>query len=143
MANEDSNTFTQKDLMQHLLHASQHVATREELQTVKQEIVADIDKRFEQVDKRFEQVDKRFEQVDRRFDELRSEIKAQGAELRSDIKEQGRRHDRLSWAIFAAMFAVFFKDQIVTLFSWFLNFVSPREDVPEKNEREKRGAILR
>jgi len=136
MANEDSNTFTQKDLMQHLLHASQHVATREELQTVKQEIVADIDKRFEQVDKRFEQ-------VDRRFDELRSEIKAQGAELRSDIKEQGRRHDRLSWAIFAAMFAVFFKDQIVTLFSWFLNFVSPREDVPEKNEREKRGAILR
>ena len=110
MANEDSNAFTQKDLMQHLLHASQHVATREELQTVKQEIVADIDKRFEQVDKRFEQ-------VDRRFDELRSDIKAQGDELRSDIKEQGRRHDRLSWAIFAAMFAVFFKDQIVTLFS--------------------------
>ena len=106
MSNEDPSTFTQKDLMQHLLHASQHAATREELQTVKHEIVADIDKRFEQVDKRFEQVDKRFEQVDKRFDELKS-----------DIKEQSRRHDRLSWYLFAGMLAIFFKDQLATLFA--------------------------
>ena len=99
MSNEDPSTFTQKDLMQHLLHASQHAATREELQTVKQEIVADIDKRFEQVDKRFEQVDKRFD------------------ELKSDIKEQSRRHDRLSWYLFAGMLAIFFKDQLATLFA--------------------------
>jgi septal ring factor EnvC (AmiA/AmiB activator) len=104
MSNEDPSTFTQKDLMQHLLHASQHAATREELQTVKHEIVADIDKRFEQVDKRFEQVDKRFEQVDKRFDELKS-----------DIKEQSKRHDRLSWYLFAGMLAIFFKDQLATL----------------------------
>ena len=104
MPNEDPSTFTQKDLMQHLLHASQHAATREELQTVKHEIVADIDKRFEQVDKRFEQVDKRFEQVDKRFDELKS-----------DIKEQSKRHDRLSWYLFAGMLAIFFKDQLATL----------------------------
>ena len=97
MSNEDPSTFTQKDLMQHLLHASQHAATREELQTVKHEIVADIDKRFEQVDKRFEQVDKRFD------------------ELKSDIKEQSRRHDRLSWYLFAGMLAIFFKDQLATL----------------------------
>jgi septal ring factor EnvC (AmiA/AmiB activator) len=76
--------------MQHLLHASQHAATREELQTVKQEIVADIDKRFEQVDKRFD-------------------------ELKSDIKEQSKRHDRLSWYLFAGMLAIFFKDQLATL----------------------------
>ena len=104
MSNEDPSTFTQKALMQHLLHASQHAATREELQTVKHEIVADIDKRFEQVDKRFEQVDKRFEQVDKRFDELKS-----------DIKEQSKRHDRLSWYLFAGMLAIFFKDQLATL----------------------------
>ena len=97
MSNEDPSTFTQKDLMQHLLHASQHAATREELQTVKHEIVADIDKRFEQVDKRFEQVDKRFD------------------ELKSDIKEQSKRHDRLSWYLFAGMLAIFFKDQLATL----------------------------
>ena len=105
MTNDDPNTFTQKDLMQHLLHATQHAATREELQLVKQEIVADIDKRFEQVDKRFEQVDKRFEQVDKRFDELKGEI-----------KEQGKRHDRLSWAIFAGMLAIFFKDHLAGIF---------------------------
>jgi hypothetical protein len=69
--------------MQHLLHASQHAATREELQTVKQEIVADIDKRFD--------------------------------DLKSDIKEQSKRHDRLSWYLFAGMLAIFFKDQLATL----------------------------
>ena len=95
MSSEDPNTFTQKDLMQHLLHATQHAATREELQSVKQ----DIDKRFEQVDKRFEQVDKRFD------------------ELKLDIREQGKRYDRLSWAIFAAMLAIFFKEPLAKLFS--------------------------
>ena len=82
--------------MQHLLHATQHAATREELQTVKQEIVSDIDKRFEQVDKR--------------FDELK-------VELKSDIQLLGNRHDRLSWAIFAGMLAIFFKEHLVKLFS--------------------------
>ena len=96
MANEDPNTFTQKDLMQHLLHATQHAATREELQLVKQELVADFDKQFEQVDKR--------------FDELKSELKG-------EIREQGRRHDRLSWAIFAGMLAIFFKDHLTKLFA--------------------------
>lgn len=91
MTNDDPNTFTQKDLMQHLLHATQHAATREELQLVKQEIVADIDKRFEQVDKRFD-------------------------ELKGEIKEQGKRHDRLSWAIFAGMLAIFFKDHLAGIF---------------------------
>ena len=88
MEQQDPNTFTQKDLMQHLLNASQHVATREELQDVKSDM------------------DRRFEQVDKRFDELRSDIKEQGNELRSDIKEQGKRHDRLSWYIFAGMLAI-------------------------------------
>ena len=103
MSSEDPNTFTQKDLMQHLLHATQHAATREELQAVKQEIVSDIDKRFEQVDKRFEQMGKR-------FDELKTELK-------TDIQLLGNRHDRLSWAIFAAMLAIFFKEHIMKLFT--------------------------
>ncbi|MBT6668927.1 MAG: hypothetical protein HOB03_02600 [Gammaproteobacteria bacterium] len=86
MEQQDPNTFTQKDLMQHLLNASQHVATREELLDVK----SDMDRRFELVDKRFD-------------------------ELRSDIKEQGKRHDRLSWYISAGMLAIFFKEHLVKL----------------------------
>ena len=35
-----------------------------------QQLIQQMDKRFEQVDKRFEQVDKRFEQMDQRFVEL-------------------------------------------------------------------------
>ena len=134
MSSEDPNTFTQKDLMQHLLHATQHAATREELQSVKQEIVADIDKRHEQIDKRFEQVDKRFEQVDKRFEQVDKrfeqvdkrfeqverrfeQVDRRFDELKMDIKEQGKRYDRLSWAIFAAMLAIFFKEHITKLFS--------------------------
>ncbi len=100
----DPNTFTQKDLMQHLLHAAQHSVTREEMasQFVQAEKITK--ERFEHVDKRFEHVDKQFEHVDKRFDELKLEI-----------KELGKRHDRLSWAIFAGMLAIFFKDVIVKI----------------------------
>ena len=35
-----------------------------------------MDKRFEQVDKRFEQVDKRFELVDKRFEEMRLDMES-------------------------------------------------------------------
>jgi len=108
MQMNDVNTFTQKDLMHHLLQAAQHAVTREELQTAKAEIIADMDRRFEQVGIRFGQVDKR-------FDELKADIKVQGNELKADIKEQGRRHDRLSWAIFAGMLAIFFKDHLTKL----------------------------
>jgi len=101
MQMHDTNAFTQKDLLHHLLQATQHAATREELQgvradlkadilAVKAEIVADMDRRFEQVGKRFDG-------------------------LKADIKEQGRRHDRLSWAIFAGMLAIFFKDHLTKL----------------------------
>ncbi|MBT3348460.1 MAG: hypothetical protein HN398_08505 [Thiotrichales bacterium] len=38
----DSKDFTQKDLMQFLLHSTQHVATREELEGVKKDLRADI-----------------------------------------------------------------------------------------------------
>ncbi|RKX97112.1 MAG: hypothetical protein DRZ90_07325 [Spirochaetes bacterium] len=34
------------------------------------DLIHQMDKRFEQVDKRFEQVDKRFEQVDKRFEQV-------------------------------------------------------------------------
>ena len=122
MQEDDKNTFTQKDLMQHLLHAAQHAVTREEMiaqfaqaearqkdradQTERrfeqvEKRIEQVDKRFEQVDKRFEQVDKRFELVDKRFDEIKH-----------DIREQGKRHDRLMWAIFAGMLAIFFKEQL-------------------------------
>lgn len=88
MTKPDPDTFTQKDLMQHLLHAAQHSVTREEMA-----------EQFAQSERINQE---RFKQIDRQFDDLKQEI-----------KEQGRRHDRLSWAIFAGMSAIFFKEYIV------------------------------
>jgi ABC-type transporter Mla subunit MlaD len=34
------------------------------------DLVRDVDRRFDQVDRRFDEVDRRFEQVDRRFDQI-------------------------------------------------------------------------
>jgi len=103
----DPNTFTQKDLMQHLLHASQHTVTREEMaaQFVQAEVINK--ERFEQSEKqnnqRFEQAEKHNNQ---RFDKLTEEIQG-----------QGKKPDRLTWALFAGMLAIFFKDYIVKLFA--------------------------
>jgi len=73
----DPNTFTQKDLMQHLLQASQHAVTREEMvaqfrqaEQQNKERFDQVDRRFEQVEKRFDQVEKRFEQVEKRFEQV-------------------------------------------------------------------------
>ena len=88
MAEPGSDAFTQKDQMQRLLNATQHSVTREEMvaQFAQSESVNT----------------ERFKQIDRKFDELRQEIKG-----------QGRRHARLSWAIFTGMLAVFFKGFII------------------------------
>jgi len=99
MNDPDTDTFTQKDLMQHLLHAAQHSVTREEMAA-----------QFSQFEGRNQE---RFKLIDKRFDDLQREIKENNIELKQEIKEQGRRHDRLSWAIFAGMSAIFFKEYIV------------------------------
>jgi len=84
----DPNTFTQKDLMQHLLQASQHAVTREEMtaqfrqaEQQNKERSEQVEKRFEQVEKRFEHVDKRFEQVDKRFEQIEKRFTHVDAQL--------------------------------------------------------------
>jgi len=114
--NEDKESFTQKDLMQHLLHAAQHSVTREEMasQFVQAEQITKdrfdqaeqiTKERFDQAEQitkeRFDQVDKRFEQVDKQF-----------VAVNVEIKEQGKKIDRLTWAIFIGMLAIFFKEPL-------------------------------
>jgi len=55
MSEQDPNTFTQKDLMQHLLHAAQHAVTREEMAAQFSQAEERQRERFEQVNQRFEQ----------------------------------------------------------------------------------------
>jgi len=97
----DPNTFTQKDLMQHLLQASQHAVTREEMtaqfrqaEQQNKERFEQVAKRFEQAEQqnkeRFEQVEKRFEQVEKRFEQVDNQLERQHQALMGmgqDIKD--------------------------------------------------------
>jgi len=68
----DPNNFTQKDLMQHLLHAAQHSVTREEMVVQFSQAERTAKERFDQA----EQVTKgRFDQVDQRFSTLEQATK--------------------------------------------------------------------
>jgi len=84
MIDPDNNTFTQKDLLQHLLHAAQHSVTREEMivqfsraEKISHENFEQADKmnaeRFKQIDNRFEQIEQRFELIDKRFEQAQIE----------------------------------------------------------------------
>jgi len=120
----DSNTFTQKDLMQHLLHAAQHSVTREEMagqfsqaEKINQERFDMINKQFEQAEKinqeRFDMVNKQFEQVNKQFGHVYKEFDG----IKQEIKTNAVKHDRLLWALFTGMLAIFFKDVIIKMFA--------------------------
>jgi multidrug resistance efflux pump len=87
--NTPTNEFTQKDLMQHLLNVSQHVATREELSEVKAELKQDI------------------AEVKAELKQDIAEIKADISELRADISgikiEMGRLTVKLGGMIVAGI----------------------------------------
>ena len=90
------NTFTQKDLMQHLLHTAQHAVTREEMAAQCAQA----------------------KQYNKEHFELAEQYnKEHFNSLSTEIKDQGKKHDRLTWALFAGMSAIFFKDIILSLFT--------------------------
>ena len=103
MESEDPNTFTQKDLMQNLLHACQHAATREELDGVRRDLKADILK----------------VESGLKADILKVEsgLKADILKVESSISKIDSKFDRLQWLIVGVIISVFLKDSIIALFS--------------------------
>jgi len=86
---------------------------------------------FDQMDQRFvaseqatkerfnhlEQVTKeRFDKIDQRFELAEKFNKELIGNLATDIKEQRNKQDRLIWAIFASILALFFKEYIMKSF---------------------------
>jgi len=96
----DPNTFTQKDLMQHVLHAAQHSVTREEMAV-----------QFSQA----EGITKdHFDFIQERWVQAEAVNKEKIDELAADIKEQTRKYDQLVLrAIIVGMLVLFFKDEIL------------------------------
>ena len=82
--------LTQKDIMQFLLHSTQHVATREELSAVKTELKQDISK-------------------------LETSLKQDISEVKNDISKVNSKFDKLQWLIVATLLTVVFKDYIISV----------------------------
>ena len=110
MEKEDPNSFTQKDLMQNLLHASQHAATREELDAVRRDLKEDISK----VESSISKVESGLKAD---ISKLESSISKVESRLKADISKVDSKFDRLQWLIVGVIISVFLKDSIVSLFS--------------------------
>jgi|APSaa5957512535_1039671.scaffolds.fasta_scaffold111886_1 phage-related tail protein len=88
MSNTKINTenFTQKDLMQHLLNVAQHTATREDLAIMRKES----DEKFEKLDSKIESVRDELKtdisKLDSKIESVRDELKADITKLDSKIE---------------------------------------------------------
>ena len=135
----DSNDFTQKDLMKHLLDTAQHAATRGDLQTAE----TNIGRRIERVQDEIGQVRNELKQeivnvrselkqdiADLRTElkqdiaelreeikEVRTELKSDHISLKSEVKELRNKMDRMTWAIcgtiVVAAVTMIFKDVLL------------------------------
>jgi len=92
--------------MLHLLYAAQHSVTREAMAGQFSQAEQINRERFGVINKQIEQVNKQFGHVYKEFDGIKQEIKT------SAVK-----HDRLLWALFTGMLAIFFKDVIIKMFA--------------------------
>ena len=111
MVDPDNNTFTQKDLLQHLLHAAQHSVTREEMivqfsraekishenfeqvDKMNAERFKQVDNRFKQIEQRFESIDKRFESIDKRFESIDKQFEQVDIQFEKSRLESNQRFD--------------------------------------------------
>ena len=91
-----NENLTQKDIMQFLLHSTQHVATREELQDVKRELKEDINK------------------LDNKIDKVGTNLKEDISKVEDKISKVEAKFDRIQWLIIATMFTVLFKDYLIS-----------------------------
>jgi hypothetical protein len=105
----NSENFTQKDLMQYLLHSTQHVATREELQITKMELKTEI----QEVRTKIQDV-----KTELKTDmlEIKTELKAEIKDTKIMIDKLDIKIDRMQWFMIAGMLSilgVLLKDYII------------------------------
>ena len=92
-----NENLTQKDIMQFLLHSTQHVATREELENVKQELKQDISKVDDKISKAETSLRQDISKIET---SLRQDISKVETSLRQDNKDLIKRMDRfMFWSL--------------------------------------------
>ena len=88
---QDTGSYTQKDLMQHLLNVAQHVVTREEAEKGFKEVNAKIDKVEANLNKRIDKIDARIDKVDAKIDKVDAKIDKVEANLNARIDKVSNR----------------------------------------------------
>ena len=101
----EPENLTQKDIMTYLLHSTQHTATREEVQDVKNELKFEIQKVEQRIDKVEISLKKEIQKVDQRIDKIDAKIDKVDAKF-----------DKITWLIISTIATVLLKDYIIDIF---------------------------
>jgi len=88
-----NENLTQKDIMQFLLHSTQHVATREELKDVKDDLSKDIEKVDDKISKLATKEE--LAKLDDKIDKVETSLKADIAKLDDKIAKLDDKIDKL------------------------------------------------
>ena len=88
-----NENLTQKDIMQFLLHSTQHVATREELKDVKDDLSKDIEKVDDKISKLATKEE--LAKLDDKIDKVETSLKADIAKLDDKIARLDDKIDKL------------------------------------------------
>ncbi|MEA1983004.1 MAG: hypothetical protein U9N39_05610 [Campylobacterota bacterium] len=103
-----NENLTQKDIMQFLLHSTQHVATREELDGVKRELKEDISKVESSL-----KMD--ISKVEEKIDRVESSLKGDISKVEEKIEKVDAKFDKIQWLIVATIMTILLKDYILAL----------------------------
>ena len=110
--NIDPNNFTQKDLMIHLLDASLHTVTREELKENNQKLETSLKDDIANLDTKIDKVETN---LNAKIDKVEVSLKADMSKLETSIQTVSAKFDKLQWLIVATIVASFSKDYILSL----------------------------
>ena len=109
--------FTQKDLIHHLLDVTQHTATREELAKVEISLNNKIDKLDLKIDKVEANLNKKIDKLDLKIDKVEANLNNKIDKLDLKIDRVENKLDRMQWIIVSLIIISFFKEQIMALVS--------------------------
>ena len=128
-----NENLTQKDIMQFLLHSTQHVATRDELENVKQELKQENTKTDEHISKVETTLKQEISKLDDKISKVETTLKQDILKVETTLKQDilkvetsisklddkiskvDERFNKLQLLIIATILSIFFKDYILSL----------------------------
>ena len=137
----EKDYLTQKDIIQLLLHNTQHMVTRDELKEDNRELKREIKEDINRLDEKIDNVKKELKEdisnlrtelkedisnlrtelkadinrLDEKIDNVKKELKEDINKLDVKIDKVDSKFDRLQWLIIATIITVLFKDKFIAL----------------------------